>query len=914
MLKKIYKRPIFWLSLPLIVYALIGFFVVPKLLQKELKKQLVERFGNDIEIAKVHFNPFSFKAELITVSITDKQQQQWFFADNLQLNFEPLALMGKSISFASIQLQNPKLKLHLDAENQLITPQLLMPEASDNDNSSSDWTLTIEDNQITNAQLDLQIDTIADGFAKKISHLNWSQQNFSLTEGSSPFKLKFDTAEQETITLTGSYNHQQGLINSDFSVQNANPIAWQALLPSDLTVASGLISSQGQLTWKLSQQPQFKFAEIATAQLNAVWQQQAELQNLTATAKNVELNIDQQQFTITDLSRQAGEIKWLVTAEQPTAATQIEQPPATEQQAQAAAQIDTATEPKNWLFELANIQFENFPVSIHDAITESDIQVNLSNLSVQNLSNTEQPIIINAELQPASQGLIKIAAQVSLLPELQVQAKLTATDLALTDYNPWIEKNSLLTVGEGSLSTEQEITVNQQQWQTQGMLKVAKLSLLNQQQQPLAKLQGLLIEKLQADSESQVLNIEQLVLDQAQGELLVDQNKQLNINNLNNKNNKKTTKKQTSKDSQWQVKIGKIKVKDSTAKLIDQSLKPQVISEFSQLNGEISGLSSKKLSEAKVKMKGKFNKFSPVSIKGSLNSDRKQSSLDIAIKDLDLLRYSPYAAQNIDFPITGGQLSLQLSYQLQGKKLSGKNNLQFKQLKLGEKQNNPDAVNLPLKLAMSLLTNGKGEMDIDLPVSGHIDDPQFSFGGLIGKAFFNLITGIVASPFKILGALIPNPAPDLNHIYFTAGSVEIIEGEQLKLQQIAEIMQKKPSLNLKLSTQQNRQQDTEFLQQKMLLAQAQVEQFDAENEALLKWLKKNAEPIDPDSFDPKKIWLQLQQQQPISEQQLKQLSAQRFDAVKKYLIEQQKLSADKIFQQPPQPNGENNQVIISVGR
>jgi hypothetical protein len=413
--------------------------------------------------------------------------------------------------------------------------------------------------------------------------------------------------------------------------------------------------------------------------------------------------------------------------------------------------------------------------------------------------------------------------------------------------------------------------------------------------------------------------IDQITIDQANGNIIIDPDKNINIQNL--KPTDDSSKEESKDTTDWTIKIGAINIKDTSTALIDQSVDPEVKTSISELNGQIKGLSSENLSKADVDIKGKFNQFSPLSIQGQINplGSAAFTDLKVVVEDLDLLAFSPYAASYVAFPINGGKLNLELDYSLNQHVLRGENNLLFKQFKLGDKSPAPDAIDLPLKLAVTLLSDMNGEMKINLPVSGNLNDPEFSYGGLVGKAIFKLITSIVASPFKILGALIPNPDPNLSDIQFASGSADLLSSEQNKLNQIAEIMAKKPDLNLQLNPQIDAAFDQTGLKLIGLLALAPFNVFDVTDNTVTEWLtaQLTAEELltyqlDDGNVDNAKIWQDLLNQQPVSEEQLNALTEQRNLSIKNYLIEHAEIAAEKIFVEQARAAA-NNQALIKIG-
>ena len=121
-----------------------------------------------------------------------------------------------------------------------------------------------------------------------------------------------------------------------------------------------------------------------------------------------------------------------------------------------------------------------------------------------------------------------------------------------------------------------------------------------------------------------------------------------------------------------------------------------------------------------------------------------------------------------------GALSLDLSYAIQNNQLTSQNRLFIDQMTLGEKVDSDDATGLPVGLAISLLKNREGEIELDLPVSGSLDDPTFRVRKVILKTLVNLLEKAATSPFALVGALIPGGA-DVSTISFPCGTARLDE-------------------------------------------------------------------------------------------------------------------------------------------
>jgi hypothetical protein len=337
------------------------------------------------------------------------------------------------------------------------------------------------------------------------------------------------------------------------------------------------------------------------------------------------------------------------------------------------------------------------------------------------------------------------------------------------------------------------------------------------------------------------------------------------------------------------------------------------------VNGSIKGLSSSNLSKADVELKGLLDSYGKLSIAGQINplSEKAYTDLTIKVENLGLQNFSSYSAQYLGFPITRGKADFDLKYKLNQSLLEGINKLEFKQLKFGDKTASKEAVNLPLKLAVSLLTNGKGIMAINLPVRGNIDDPEFSYGGIVFKAFFKLITGIVASPFKLLGKLVPGGADlDLSGIQFVAGTSTITPQESKKLKAMQKIIEKRPAIILELTGVIHTINDEKALKTTALLkklklktvpdftknpAQKDIEKLYIKTFSKEKWLQLLEQTANDETTNQtialENAYTELLIQQNVKEQ-LNVLAKQRAKVIQQILIEDYKVSVDKIFLKP----------------
>ncbi len=246
--------------------------------------------------------------------------------------------------------------------------------------------------------------------------------------------------------------------------------------------------------------------------------------------------------------------------------------------------------------------------------------------------------------------------------------------------------------------------------------------------------------------------------------------------------------------------IGVIALKDGKINLTDRSVMPAYSASITSLNGTIRNISSKQEQKADVLLTASINNSAPVKITGTLNPFRDALFLDLAVKlnDMDLSPFTPYSGKYVGHRIQKGKLSLDLHYLIDDKKLDSTNDIIIDQFDFGEKVESPDAVDLPVKLGVSLLKDSSGKIKLNLPVSGRLDDPEFSIVGVIVKVLKNLLLKAATSPFSLIGSMMGS-SEDLSYVNFEQGSGRLSETEQAKLATLAKALADRPGLNIDVS-------------------------------------------------------------------------------------------------------------------
>ena len=243
--------------------------------------------------------------------------------------------------------------------------------------------------------------------------------------------------------------------------------------------------------------------------------------------------------------------------------------------------------------------------------------------------------------------------------------------------------------------------------------------------------------------------------------------------------------------------IGTIKFVNGSANYADLWIKPSFAVGIQALSGTVVGLSSLPQSRAKVDLNGKVDRYAPMHIGGELNllSAALYTNITMSFKDLDLTIVNPYSTHFVGYRIDKGKLSVDVTYKIDQRKLDAQQHFVIDQLELGDRVESPDAVHLPLKIAVALLKDRNGVIDLPLPMTGSLDDPKFRIGPIIWKMFVNLIVKVATAPFALLGHLFGG-GEHVNVIEFDPGSAQLAQPAKDQLASIAKGLKERPQLKL----------------------------------------------------------------------------------------------------------------------
>ena len=249
------------------------------------------------------------------------------------------------------------------------------------------------------------------------------------------------------------------------------------------------------------------------------------------------------------------------------------------------------------------------------------------------------------------------------------------------------------------------------------------------------------------------------------------------------------------------VKVGRIEVVNGSADFADLSLVLPFAARIEQLSGHVTQLSSRSSGRSDVVLEGRLRPSGTVHVGGGVDPWASDTllDLDVAFRDFSMPALTPYAGQFLGREIDKGRMTLDLGYRLTGRQLTGANKIVLDEFELGKKVESPEATKLPVGLAIAILKDRNGRIDLDVPVEGDLDDPEFRLGKVIWNFIMSLLKKIATAPFALLGGLFGGGGgEELGQVSFEPGASALAAEQAESLDKLSKALTERPKLNLEV--------------------------------------------------------------------------------------------------------------------
>ena len=457
-------------------------------------------------------------------------------------------------------------------------------------------------------------------------------------------------------------------------------------------------------------------------------------------------------------------------------------------------------------FDIKNISVNNADIALTHLFEGEKIAHKFDNLFVKvaNLSSDfSKPFDAKVAMKSSQKLNLDVDSKIKIEP-LDVSAKIKLNDTNLPKYFAYAKPFLEADLASGQLESSAEISYAKD-IKADAKVSIKDIRLNGKKTEKLISFKSLDLEKISFAKND--LAISGVSLNSPFIKAHLSKERKFNLSQIvkEDKNKAKTEAKPESKkaaskkDDELKFSVKNFSLKNGEVDFSDASLFMPFATTISKLNGKLSDIDKKRPSSGEFQGVVGKNGFSKITAKLFPFELKQNTEIKLDFKDIDLVDVTPYSGQFVGYKIKKGKLNLNLNYSVANSKLNGSNFINFDSLTLGEKVESKDAVNLPLSLAISILSDQNNQINIDLPVEGNLDDPDFKYGGVIWAAVKKLFADITLAPFRFLGNALGLGGKDLSSIDFLAGSSELISSEAAKIGDFIKITSEKPKMSLSIT-------------------------------------------------------------------------------------------------------------------
>ena len=951
---RILKKIAIGLLIFLVVLGIAGFFIAPPLVKPYIMKKMSEALHRKASIEKVSINPYALSITLKKFSLEDPGKPKPFVAfDELYVNADLISsLFRRALILRQITLTNPYVGISRKPDGSYNFSDLLPKdeEKPKPDKEENPFLFSLNNIQIINGNIDFEDApkktnhtvrefNVSVPFISNIEyHLEkYVEPKFSTNINNNKFELAGKTQPFLTSRAT----------SFDINIQDIDIPYYLNYVPAKMNcqLKSARLDTNIKLNFIVNEDK----SPALTLNGNVVLRDVIldDLKNnkiLHLPSLNVNMTSVEPFVSNIHLARIAIESPELVIRRDKEG--EINLLNLTKKQAEKLPQKEAAAASKKksgFKFRVDDVLLYKADIIYMDSQPSDPVKLHFSPLSFKaaNLS-TEKGATGKVELEGIlnKKGEFKDRVTLTLEP-LSVDVQSDWKNIGIRAFQPYFTDKVKMDITRGTISSTGNFSLSRNKKdelviKCTGSVSVSNLAALDKaQSNDFLKFKRLSLDKIKFGYNPFSLSINTISLADFYTRIIINPDASLNVQDIfgDNQASKETaikkeekkpvTAETKKKDNQEtaDIKIGKVVFKNGHIDFSDNNIQPNYSANMFNLTGSVTGLSSKEFSRADVALKGNLGYGSPIEIAGKINPLAKDLFVDLKVgfKDIELSPITPYSNKFLGYPITKGKLTFNVSYLIDKRKLDSQNKVLIDQLTFGEKVESPQAVKAPVTLAATLLTDRNGQINLDLPVSGSLDDPKFKVWSVIWQIIVNLITKAVTSPFALLSSL-TGGGEELSFIEFDYGSAVISAEETKKISMIGKALNDRPNIKLDIEGYVDAEQDKYALKKaeldRRIKAQKMKEtmskddqQIAVENVVLTeqeydKYLKQVYRSAD---FSKPRNILGMQKTLPpaemeklmlasieVTDSDLRQLAARRAQNVKELML-QSDIAADRIF-------------------
>jgi uncharacterized protein involved in outer membrane biogenesis len=955
-----------WALVAVLAYTLLGFLFLPWLARNQAPKLAQEQLGVDLAIEKVRFNPYLFKLTVEGLSLVDPESGPMLEFRRLVADFSLSSAWRRAWTFGELTLEQPTLRLHRGADGigsiQRMLDRLPPPETpAEPEPDGAPPRLVLHNVSLVEGRLAVEDEAHPEAWSIALGPLSFTMQDFAtLPEREGLYALTATGPRGGEIRWNGSF--AVGPLASSGSVEMTGIALapfWEYLrheydaeLTGDARLGLGfdyvLDGSNAALQLRV-QQGRALLTDLAVARRSSG---EPLLALPRSSAEGIAFDLAQGTLDIgaVELAQPQVELRRLedgaidlVAALTPTGSAADE---AAEESAAALA------------IRLGALRIDGGRVAFEDRAAPRPVQLALQDiaLAVTDYRSADgHRADLTLEAGSAAGGSLSVSGAVRGVP-LDVGLDVGVEGLSLLPALPYaaeamnLEVTSLLAdaAGRVTLSADEPFA-----YAGKASLRALHSRLPDEEAQ-LIGWQAMDAEGIELTLAGRSLRIGKVALSEPFLRVLINEDGEMNLAAIAPADPAAAPDEQPdaapdagSDAEPFAIGVGRVEIRAGTMDFTDLNLPIPFAALVKPMQGQVSAITSGSPTPARVELDGDVNEYGAATIRGSLDVFDPQHLMDLELdfRNIEMPDLTPYTVKFAGREIADGSLDVDLSWSIRDGRLEANNRMVINDLELGAKVESPGALSLPLDLAVALLTDTQGRIDLAVPVSGDLNDPEFRYAPLVFKALGNVLGKIVTAPFRFLASLLGGDAEDadLEFVGFVAGDAALRGPEAEDLEKLATALTQRPELLLEVGAAFDAARDGRAMRERQLdaaisgrfeagegsgkdgdpvrlimeamYAEAAGPEAPAALQAEHSSIPQGSDkPVLDETAYIEALRAALLEQQVVAEQDLRLLGMERAAAVRNYLVESGGLDAARIALAEPgeAPRADENLVFLKL--
>lgn len=824
------KKSIFYISSVVLVYALVGFLVLPAVLSNQIPSLVNKHLGRIAQVDKVKINPFSLELSLHDLAIKSVDNEGFVSFESLSLNIGFIqSMMDLSLTLEEVLLERPFLLIKRTKEGDFNFSDLLPvkePDKGTNKEQTDIFPVNVMHAAISNGKISWEDHLYSNIKKEDISPLNLEINNFSTQVNKhSKLDVVLGLTSGGVLEWQGDLSINPLMSTGVVKLDHLDFHQLWGLFPSEKIKIDILEGSESiRADYQLFESAGSMQLLVSNANIDIFNVKLSELENNKPIiflpdlkVSGIAINLQKKTVEIDSItSRNAHFNAWLKTDGVINYQTLF-----TENSSPEKTAIQKSSTDGVWVLKVDELALNNYSLNFVDNTTQKPANLSISgfNITAAELSSDPtHPLDFKLDLIVNDKGSLNVIGTTVFEPLLG-DFQIKANNIAIKDFQPYIDQALQVDVISGFLNSQINLKLTQKDKEPLGLNLKGNSSVANfvtrdkKTHKDFLTWKQLNLTAIDIDLAENRYFIDKVRWVEPYAKVLIRKDKTTNVADIfvSNKANKNTVE----TGGAPHIEIKNIELSGGQSDFSDLSLILPFSVHMNKLSGSVREISSDENVLAKIDLVGQVAGLSPVSIQGGLKPFQGDSEIDLNFQSLPLPLITPYMAEFAGRKIKKGNMTLGLNYKIQNKQLNSSNNLLIEQLVLGEAVENPNAVSLPLGLAIALMEDKDGKIKLNIPVSGQLDDPKFSISGIIVKALVNVIGKIISSPFSAIASLVGTDE-DMSSVLFSAGKTGLNEVQQTKLDTLSTALLDRPLLNIEIQGVASSIQDWPELQSNAL--------------------------------------------------------------------------------------------------